>query len=218
MAIRRWLLIMGLLVLAVAWLGPLPGLAPQAFVAHMTMHVAVVAVAAPLLAIGLAGSRFDPVRVAPWLFAPILASVIELVVVWAWHAPLLHHAARHVPWALAVEQATFLAAGLLVWLSAFGGEPHQQAHRAGVGIIGLLLTSMHMTLLGALLTLASRPLYPHGATALFGLTPLEDQQLGGVLMLLCGGSAYLLGGLYLLTGLLRKRSDLGEPERKRVVS
>ena len=45
---RRALLILGLLVLAVVWLGPLPQLARHAFFAHMTMHMGVVAMAAPL--------------------------------------------------------------------------------------------------------------------------------------------------------------------------
>ena len=92
---RRTLLAIGALTLAAVWLGPLPALAPRYFSAHMTMHMGVVAVAAPLLALGVAGTRFDPVRSAPRVFAPIPASVAELVVVWAWHAPALHHLARH---------------------------------------------------------------------------------------------------------------------------
>ena len=81
---RRFLLALGLLTLAAAWLTDLPRMASQAFFAHMAMHMAVVAVAAPLLALGVAGGRFDPARGAPALFAPIPASFIELVVVWAW--------------------------------------------------------------------------------------------------------------------------------------
>jgi putative membrane protein len=61
---------------------------------------------------------------------------------------------------------------------------------------------MHMTLLGALLALTPRPLYTHMA-GFAGLTPLQDQQWGGVIMLVVGGVAYLLGGLWLTAGLLR---------------
>ncbi|HEX6623277.1 MAG TPA: cytochrome c oxidase subunit II [Pyrinomonadaceae bacterium] len=50
-------------------------LAGQAFFAHMTMHMGVVALAAPLVALGVAGARFDPVRRAPALFAPVSASI-----------------------------------------------------------------------------------------------------------------------------------------------
>lgn len=196
------LFILGLLTLAVVWLGPLPDLARDAFWAHMTMHMSVVAVAAPLLALGLAGSRYDPVPGRTWLFAPVPAAVLELVVVWAWHAPALHHTARNTLEGFVAEQGLFLTAGVLVWLSAFGGATPQRRRQAAAGVAGLLLTSMHMTLLGALLALSPRPLYHLEGVG--GLTPLEDQHLGGAIMLLVGAVSYLAGGLWLTVGLLRK--------------
>lgn len=200
---RRLPIVLGLVVLAAAWLGPLPQLAANSFVAHMTMHVSVVALAAPLLATGLGSSWLDVTRLAPAVLAPVPVSLLEMVVVWAWHAPALHHASRHGGWALVLEQGMFLLVGLLVWLFAFGGDRALRRNRAAAGIIGLLLASMHMTLLGALLALSPRVLYGHSGESAFGLTVLEDQQLGGVLMLLVAGTAYMIGGLYLLVGLLR---------------
>ncbi|MEK0361760.1 cytochrome c oxidase assembly protein [Pseudomonas sp. CBC3] len=199
---RPLALMLGLATLAAVWLGPLPAMADRMFVGHMLMHVMVVAVAAPLLAIGLAGGRLDISSRLPALFSPILASVIELFVVWAWHMPALHHAARTSQAAQVLEQGSYLFVGLLVWLAAFGGARH---HRALAGIAGLLLTSMHMTLLGVLLTMSSRPLFEH--SGLSSLTPLEDQQIGGVIMLVFGGTSYLIGGLYLLFGLLQDKRD-----------
>jgi putative membrane protein len=214
-AIRgAWCLAAGVAVLLAAWLGPLPELARRAFSAHMAMHVSVVAVAAPLLAVGLARAfdgRLDPARRLPRLFSPVPASALELVVVWGWHAPALHHAARSGAGMLTIEQASFLLSGLLVWLSAFGGPiaPEERRNRSASGIVGMLLTSMHMTLLGALLALAGRPLYPRhsqpGEAGWLGLGVLQDQQLGGALMLLGGGTVYLAGGLVLAYGLLRER-------------
>ncbi len=197
-------LMLGLATLGAVWLGPLPAMADRLFVGHMLMHMLVVAVAAPLLAIGLAGGRLDFSARVPILFSPILASVIELFVVWAWHMPTLHHAARTSAGAELLEQGSYLVAGLLVWLAAFGGVRHR---RALAGIAGLLLTSMHMTLLGVLLAMSGRPLYQHTGSALSGLSPLEDQQMGGVIMLAFGGSAYLIGGLYLLFGLLQDKRN-----------
>ena len=190
-------------VLAVAWLGPLPDLARQSFAAHMTMHMAVVAVAAPLMAMAVSGSQVDPARAMPRLFAPIPASMIELVVVWTWHAPVLHHAARHQTGTLVIEQVTFLAAGLLLWIAAFGGARDQHRFRAGPGIIALLFTSMHMTLLGALFALANRPVFQHATNEPVALAALADQHLGGAIMLLVGGASYLFGGLWLTAGVLR---------------
>ena len=69
-----------------------------------------------------------------------------------------------------------------------------------------------MVLLGALLLLAPRPLYACAevCSSAAALTPLGDQQLGGVLMLIIGGSAYLAGGLALLSSVLRERAPIGE--------
>jgi putative membrane protein len=63
---------------------------------------------------------------------------------------------------------------------------------------------MHMTLLGVLLALAPRPLYGQGEVTCLGLTltARQDQELGGVLMLLVGAAVYLAGGVALLARLL----------------
>lgn len=200
--------IIGALILAYAWLGPLPRIASQAFFAHMTLHMLLVAVAAPLLSLAIAGGPYDPVRVVPCLFAPIPASVGELIVVWAWHAPWLHQFARSTASGFAIEQGMFLLAGLWVWLSAFGGPLPRSGSRTAAGLIGLLLTSMHMTLLGALLALAPRPLFEHHQ-GYGGMTQLEDQHLGGAIMLVVGGVSYLAGGLWLTLGLVKPRSRHG---------
>jgi putative membrane protein len=201
---RAGWLVLGLVALLVVWLGPLPALAQESFSAHMAGHMTIVAIAAPLIAIGVAGTRRDPTRAYPWLRAPVHASIFELIVVWAWHVPALHLMARHEPWALALEQASFLGAALWLWIAAVGGTGDRSAGH-GAGVFALLLTTMHMTLLGALLALATRPLYQHH-DAIGALSPLADQQLGGAIMLLVGSSAYLAGGLLLTAGLLGRRT------------
>ncbi len=197
--------VLGVLALGALWFGGLPQLAREAFYAHMAMHMGVVAIAAPLLALGIAGSACDPVRRWPAFFPPIPISLLELVVVWAWHAPAIHHLARHSLAGLAVEQAAFLLSGFLVWISVFGGDATQRQERAASGIAALLLTSMHMTLLGALLALTPRPLYKHASDSA-SLTTLEDQHLGGAIMLIVGGISYLAGGLWLTATLVRAKT------------
>jgi putative membrane protein len=208
---RAVLLALALMTLAAVWLGPLPQLAPRSFTAHMTMHIGVVAVSAPLLAFALAGGRWDPSRRFPPLFSAIPASVFELIVVSAWHAPALHHAARESLLWLVVEQLSFLVTGFLVWMSAAGGGPRGMS-RSGTGVVALLLTSMHMTLLGSLIALTPRPLYGHAvAASRWSATTaaparLDDQHRGGVIMLLVGGASYLAGGLWLSARLLDRRA------------
>lgn len=193
----------GLSVLALAW-GLVPHLGAPPFSAHMVMHMSVVALAAPLLALAIAGGRHDPVRRRPGAMSAIAASMAELVLVWAWHAPALHHAARHEMWARVLEQGSFLGAGMFLWLAALGGGPVLRRQRATGGVTGLLLTSMHMTLLGALLVLTHRDLYGHGGGG--GLSAVHDQQVGGAIMLLAGALAYLAGGLWLTGDALRYRA------------
>ena len=199
-------LVLGIAALGLVWLTPLSRAASQAFFAHMTMHMTVVAVAAPLLALGVARGRWDPVRRVPVLFPPLVASLFELVVVWVWHTPAFHEAARNNTAAFVAEQGTFLVSGFVLWISVLGGDSVNQANRSGSGVIALLLTAMHMTLLGALLALSPRPLYAH-SHGLPGLSVLEDQHLGGAIMLIVGGVSYLVGGLWLSAGLLRGRQS-----------
>jgi putative membrane protein len=192
---------LGALVLALAWahLGGASG--HQPFATYMAAHMAVVAIAAPLLALGVAGGAWDPVGRWPRAFPPLGASLVELIVVWAWHTPALHALARQQAWALGLEQASFLAAGFYLWISVLGGDAEQ---RRGVGIVALLLTAMHMTLLGALLALAPRPLY-ESVHAAPGLSAVDDQHLGGAVMLILGAAAYLVAGVWLSFGLVRYR-------------
>jgi putative membrane protein len=183
----------------------------------MATHMTVVALAAPLLALATAGGALDPLRRLPAPLLAVPASLVELVVVWGWHAPAMHHLARQSTGGFVAEQATFLASALLVWLcvlaperSAVPGEGragrgYESGSTSGIGVVALLLTSMHMTLLGALLALAPRPLYHQHASA-----ALADQHLGGALMLSVGGIVYLAGGL-LLAATLIKHAPLSEP-------
>ena len=168
----------GAAVALMAWVLPAP--APLwPFADHMVRHMALVAIAAPLLALGLRGA---PLPAVP----PLVATLVEFAAVWGWHLPAAHEAAQTSAAWFAAEHATFLLAGLALWLAVLrpGGQ------LAGAG--GMLLTSMHMTLLGALLVLATRQLYP---SAICG-GPV-DQQMGGMIMLGLGTPIYLAAGLAL---------------------
>lgn len=186
-------LLAGLLVLAGLWLGPLPAMSRTAFSAHMLLHLGVVALVAPLLAIGMVrmGVRLGN-NMRHWM---ILIFVMEMLVVWGWHAPILHEAAaRHVG-VFVIQQLSFLLVGLAVWLV---GLAAQQRHDLIVAMFGFALTLMHMTMLGVLLLMTPKLLYPAElCLGAFGFAELEDQRFGGVLMAAWGGLAYLAGGVVL---------------------
>ena len=181
----------GIAMLALAWCWPFPD---HSFSGHMISHMTTVAIASPLLAMGIAGSSLDPVMKAPGWFSAIPLSMVEFFAVWLWHMPKMHEAAMMSPAVVAVEQGIFLASGLALWISIFGGAKEHRQARYAKGLAALLLTLMHMTLLGAILALSPRPLYT--------MTPLGDQQFGGVIMLVWGSIAYCAGGLWLASALL----------------
>jgi putative membrane protein len=214
--IRRVSSVLAVAILVLVWSGPPASAATHSFAAHMSMHIAVVAIVPPLIVLAIAGTRFDPVRRFPRLMAPIPISLIELVIVWAWHVPALHFAARRDWEVLVLEQGTFLCSGTVLWLAALSGDREQRRVRAGAGIAALLFTSMHMTLLGALFALADRPLFHHAASV-SSAAAVADQQLGGVIMLLVGGAAYLIGGVSLTAAALRPAPLSARPIKERSV-
>lgn len=178
----------GILVALAATLLALSGLG---MTGHMIGHMGAVAIAAPLIALARAPARGSSLAPLGWATA-------ELLLVWSWHLPALRAAADHGMAVALIEQASFLGIGIALWRAVLA------APAAGVG--ALLLTAMHMTLLGVLIGLAPRPLYAMMAMhPLPGLDALADQQLGGVAMLVMGGLSYLAGGLWLLGTLLRER-------------
>src|SRR5262245_40667558 len=104
---RRLILMSGLLVLALIWFGPLLSEWRNSFAAYMLAHMGVIAIASPLIAICLP-IKWRPGPSMP-VALPVIASIIELVTVWAWHAPMLRAAAKDSLIVTAFEQASFLA-------------------------------------------------------------------------------------------------------------
>lgn len=203
----RGLLIAGLAVLGIIWGGPLLAAWRGSFASHMVAHMGVVAVAAPILAAGLqraqVGAWTVPVGLLSSNSVPVAAALLEFIVVWGWHAPAMRGMAEASSAVTVLEQLMFLACGLLLWTSALR-PGHETA-----GAFGLLLTSMHMTLLGALLALSPRPLYGLSDVTCFGVTLGAglDQQVGGVVMLGVGAVVYMAGGIFLVARMLNREPD-----------
>lgn len=170
----------GLVLCALAWFTPQVAW-PWSFADHMARHITIIAIAAPLIAYPLADNR------AARRISPMLAVVLEFVAVWGWHVPAAHVAAQTSPLWFALEQASYLGAGILVWVAVL------RPTLSLAGPVGLLLTSMHMTLLGALLMFGTRSVYPSDICG-----GAADQQVGGMIMLAIGTPIYLIAGLVLV--------------------
>ena len=189
MPVKPVYLFPALALLAMVWLAPVDRLMP-AFAAHMVRHMVLVALAAPLIVLALPNIAH---RAA---VPPLAAALAEFVVVWGWHLSAAHALGRLQNLGFAAEQASFLAVGLMIWASCL----RRDQPLAGAG--GLLLTSMHMTLLGVLLVLAPRDIY---ADICGTASDLSGQQIGGMLMLAIGTPVYLIAGLWLTGQALQER-------------
>lgn len=196
----------GELVLVAALIAPLDPLGETLLSAHMAQHILLTAVAPPLLVLGMPVIAWTwalppnwrrvgatPLarglaQVADVLSRPLLASLIATAVMWAWHAPTLFEAALVDETIHTIEHITFFACALLAWRAAL--SPHVSAV-AGAG--ATLVVFMAGGILGGVLCLAPVPLYDwYGNRALlWGMSPLEDQQLAGLLMWVIAGGVYL---------------------------
>ncbi|UFN49996.1 cytochrome c oxidase assembly protein [Roseomonas sp. OT10] len=192
----RGLVLGGWAVLALALVSPLCSLSVALFSARVAQHLLIVLVAAPLLA---AGWR-DAVR--PPGAAGLLGSAGAFALaLWTWHLPLPYAATFASTPAYWAMHLTLLASAAWLWRGLWQGASSRPelAFAAGIG------TAAQSGLLGAMLTLAPRPLFaPHAGTTLpWGLTPLEDQQLGGLLMWVPGGLAFAVLAVAAAAALLR---------------
>jgi putative membrane protein len=216
---------MGQAVLAVALVSPLDPLGGTLLSAHMAQHGLLVAVAAPLLLLGRPGVAFTWALVGAWiprrmasgvwqalgglgraLSRPLRAAALHGLMLWLWHAPALFEAAVERHWLHVLEHACFFGTALLFWRAVLDART---SHRAGPALAATFVTFMHSDLLGGLITLAPRPLYPVyvGRSAVWGLTALDDQQLAGLFMWVPLGLPYLAAGLFLTSRLVRGHLD-----------
>lgn len=173
-------------LVALLYVSPLCALSSAFFTVRVVHHMALVLLLAPLLVFGL----------EPWLRrvpAPLGTSTVAAAAVfWAWHVPAPYEAAlSSVPvyWSM---QLTLLGSSLAFWLAV-------RRSSAVAALAAVLAATVAMGLLGALITFAARPLYaPHFASTLgWGVSPLADQQLAGIVMWAPGSLAYLLAALWI---------------------
>src|SRR5947209_8443974 len=223
----------GWLTLVIALVSPLHPWGSVLFSAHMTQHELLMLVAAPLLVLGRPMIPFlwafpktsarhlsAWTKSKPWqrtwrtITAPFVAWLIHAVALWGWHVPFLFQATLEREWIHALQHASFFGSALLFWWAILHGR--ERAAGSGAAVLYLFTTALHSSLLGALLTFAGTVWYPvyNGTTASWGLTPLEDQQLGGLIMWVPAGLVYIVAALALFAAFLRESGSRAlNPER-----
>ncbi|HLV84983.1 MAG TPA: cytochrome c oxidase assembly protein [Devosia sp.] len=182
-------------IAALLFISPICALTVALFSARVGHHIVLTMVAAPLLAFAL------PVR---WRHGANLlpALSVSTMALWLWHVPDFYASAFMHPALYWAMQLSLLSSFVWLWLGLLR-SPNPLA--AGVTA---LASATQMGLLGALLVFAPQPLYlPHLATTLaFGLSPVDDQQLGGLIM-------WVPANLPLLAVVLWRLVDVLQPDR-----
>jgi len=229
----------GLVAVTVALISPLDPTAEWSLSAHMLQHLLLILVAAPLLVLGRPMLPFSMVLPVPWrrglkrfgrqawvattgrtLTLPVVAWLVHVSVVWAWHAPGPYDAAAGDPWIHALEHASFLGTGILFWWVALQPGPRRRLAR-GADVLFVLMAWLATGALGALYVFATTPLYPlyAGAAAAHGTDPLQDQQVAGLIMWIPAGMVYLGAAGAFFVGWLRntelamRRAEAAEAAR-----
>jgi len=225
----------GWLACAAALISPLHWLGDRLFSAHMIEHGVLMAVAAPLIAISrpygaimwalparwrrLGAVPADSYAMRTWLFVshPLVASVIHGFAIWAWHVPYLYEAALEQPTMHRLQHLSFFLTALLFWWSMFHGARRDRSH--ALALLCLFITSLHTGALGLVIGLANRLWIPGQSAnaAAWGLTPLEDQQLAGLVMWVPMGIVYTVAALFVAARWIgtsnRARPPALRPER-----
>jgi putative membrane protein len=136
---------------------------------------------------------------------------IHFVALWGWHLPILFQATLKNEWVHAIQHLSFFASALLFWWSLL----YARGRANYASVLYIFTTAVHTSVLGALLTFAQTVWYPayRTTTQVWGLTPIEDQQLGGLIMWIPAGLVYLAVGLWAFALWLRE-SDLAAKGRE----
>jgi cytochrome c oxidase assembly factor CtaG len=137
--------------------------------------------------------------------------LLSVGVLWFWHAAVPYGAALASEPLHLTEHASFLVTAVLFWQVVVGVRGVARVS-GGLGVLLVFTMAMQSVFLSVLLTFARTPWYSDYATttAPFGLDPLTDQQLAGVLMWIPAGGIYLAVALALLVSWIRasEREDV----------
>jgi len=214
----------GLIIAGIALMSPIDTLAANLFYMHMIQHLLLIMVVPPLLLIanpmpvilwGLPGQVRRPLGRAiariinpqgKWrgrLQKATTPGVTWLVWVSAtigWHDPNAYDAALRLGWVHDAEHLSFFLAGLLFWWHVTGAGPRLHKQMGLVGRMAFLISAIPPNMItGVVIAFATAPIYTHylNVPRLGGMTALEDQQLGGILMWVVGSMMYIVAVLIL---------------------
>jgi putative membrane protein len=205
---RALLFALGLMLIVGALNSPLETIAVHyLLLIHLLQNVMIADWAPPLILLGLTPAMRAAIarRGGPafaWITQPKIALPVWLVAWYGIHLAIFYDFALRNPWALNIEHALLVAVGLLFWWPVLAGEPHDVSVPLKIGYLGAAFVGS--VFLGLGLTFSETPFYDFYAEAprLWGLSPSEDQNYGGILMNVEQAAVFLAAILYFVLRLI----------------
>jgi cytochrome c oxidase assembly factor CtaG len=205
---RAFLFALGLLLIVGALNSPLETIAVHyLLLIHLLQNVMIADWAPPLILLGLTPAMRGAIarRGGPafaWITRPKIALPAWLVAWYGIHLAVFYDFALRNPWALNIEHALLVAVGLLFWWPVLAGEPHDVSVPVKIGYLGAAFVGS--VFLGLGLTFSETPFYDFYAEAprLWGLSPSQDQNFGGILMNVEQAAVFLAAILYYVVRLM----------------
>jgi putative membrane protein len=208
----------GMLALLAALASPIDGLGEDyLFSAHMVQHVLLGDIAPLLILLGLSRVIMRPAtrrlmrveRALGSLANPATGIVIWLALMYLWHVPALYDAAAQNPLVHLAEHASFFAAGIALWWPLIQPVPMRRRLTGMQPIAYIGAAKAGLAALGLYLAWSATPLYPHyeATPRIWGLTPVEDQNIGGVIMMVEQSFTLVLVMVTLFVRALTKSED-----------
>ena len=195
------LFLTGTLLIFVALLSPLHELGDNyLFSAHMVQHLILTLVVPPLLLAGTPAWLLRPVlrfphvfKVAKFLTKPVTAFILFNAVFVTWHMPVFYDLALRELEIHVLEHLMFLFAGLVLWWPILSPLPELPRAPYIVQVLYLFVQPTVPAILGAVITFSDHVLYEwyEAAPRVWSISALDDQQLGGLIMWVPGGLAFL---------------------------
>jgi putative membrane protein len=148
------------------------------------------------------------------LVRPVPAAAIFSIPIVAWHMPVFYEAAMRHHGLHIVQHLVFIATAVVMWWPVLSPMPELPRASYPGQLLYLFLLGIPMSIVGALITLADTPLYPFyvAAPRVWGLSPLDDQQIGGLIMWVPGGLVFWLA-MTVVWFRWARQEERGEAER-----
>jgi putative membrane protein len=171
------------------------------FTAHMAQHLLLTLVMPPLLLASVTAEMVRPLIGPAWAFAaarrvtrPVVAFALCNLVFAAAHLPNLYDLTLRDHNVHVVEHLLFMSTAILLWWPLLSPLPELPRSSHAVQLLYIFLQVLPGSLVGGLIVHTERPLYPFYAAAprVADLSPVQDQQLGSIVMWVGGGTFWLI--------------------------